>query len=152
METFSAHYKIYFVHISNHVGPLLEFVGCLSGICQLFISTLTHPDPLYSSGCFPSPWALLVHMIVFVCFSLSLWKVFAFSDDLSVHCIRSAVWIVMFEFAQNPLSLTQGSPIRNTSVSEAPSHLISDWVKISAHPTFLSKATSPANYQTSWFL
>lgn len=40
------------------------------------------------------------------------------------------VWNVMFEFAQNPLSLTQGSPNRNTSVSDAPSHvIISNWVK-----------------------
>lgn len=43
----------------------------------------------------------------------------------------------MFEFAQNPLSLTQGSPIRDTSVSEAPSLVIGDWVKkkITAHST-----------------
>lgn len=76
-------------------------------------------------------------------FSFSL-KWFAFFNDLSVQLLLFLLSDVMFEFAQNPLSLTQGSPIRNTSVSEAPFHVISDWVKTPAHPAlFLMYSYQP---------
>ncbi|KAF3840355.1 hypothetical protein F7725_019072 [Dissostichus mawsoni] len=70
-----------------------------------------------------SPLALLVHSNVIFFLSENV----AFFNDLSVQLFLFLLSDVMFEFAQNPLSLTQGSPIRNTSVSEAPFHVISDW-------------------------
>lgn len=60
-------------------------------------------------------------------------KMFAFSDDLSLLPYVFLLREMSFAFAQNSLSLTQGSSIRTTPVSEAP-HVFSDWVNL-APPT-----------------
>lgn len=60
-------------------------------------------------------------------------KMFAFFDDLSLLPYVFLLCEMSFAFAQNSLSLTQGSSIRNTSGSEAP-HVSSDWVNL-APPT-----------------
>lgn len=104
-------------HVSGR-SALKEATGQSSG----------HARPLLplSPQAVLSPSALLVHSNVIFFHSL---KMFAFFNDLSPTVLVFVVWNVMFAFAQNPLSLTQGSPIRNTSDSEVPSHVISDWVK-----------------------
>lgn len=81
------------------------------------------------------PPALCLHLhhgCIEMLFSL---KMFAFFDDLSLSLLPyvSLLCEMSFAFAQNSLSLTQGSSIRNTSVSEAP-HVSSDWVNL-APPT-----------------
>lgn len=89
------------------------------------------PAPLYPAGC-----SVSIGIVgAFKCYFLSLSENVCFLQwSLCSTVLVFAVWYVMFEFAQNPLSLTQGSPIRNTSVSEAPFHVISDWVKNTCPP------------------
>lgn len=99
-----------------------------------------HPASLYTAGCF----CLHLHCwCIQMLFSVFLWKCLL-QWSLCSTVLVFAVWNVMFAFAQNPLSLTQGSPIRNTSVSEAPFHVISDWVKNTCPSHLLLNVWLPA--------
>lgn len=114
------------------------------GFCyQLSNSQRAHmgPAPLYPAGC-----SVSIGIVgAFKCYFLSLSGNVCFLQwSLCSTVLVFAVWNVMFAFAQNPLSLTQGSPIRNTSVSEAPFHVISDWVKNTCPSHLLLNVWLPA--------
>lgn len=121
----------------------------------LTFDLLVTPAPPFSQAAVLCPhWPSLAHPTVLlfiyvfifseqhVCLSLQ-WSILELYKFVFC-CLKRSLWVC----TESPLSLTQGSssPIRNTSISAPPFHLVTDSVKNLPRPLLLTVlAISPAH-------